>query len=40
MLLHTGVDPTVEQWQDISKVMKEKNLFPFFDMAYQVGHVV
>ncbi|BDA42238.1 Aspartate aminotransferase, mitochondrial [Coccomyxa sp. Obi] len=31
----TGVDPTVEQWQEISKVMKEKKLFPFFDMAYQ-----
>lgn len=37
---HTGVDPTVEQWQEISKVMKEKKLFPFFDMAYQVGHSV
>ena len=31
----TGVDPTVEQWKEISKVMKEKGHFPFFDMAYQ-----
>lgn len=31
----TGVDPKPEQWKEISKVMKKKNLFPFFDMAYQ-----
>ncbi|KAA1468218.1 hypothetical protein DENSPDRAFT_833456 [Dentipellis sp. KUC8613] len=31
----TGVDPTPEQWQAISDVVKEKKLFPFFDMAYQ-----
>ena len=31
----TGVDPTEEQWQQISKVMKEKEHLPFFDMAYQ-----
>ena len=31
-----GVDPTPEQWKEISKLMKEKQLFPFFDMAYQV----
>jgi len=31
----TGVDPTREQWQEISSVMKEKGHFPFFDMAYQ-----
>lgn len=31
----TGVDPTDQQWRDISKVMREKRLFPFFDMAYQ-----
>lgn len=31
----TGVDPKPEQWAEISKVMKEKKLFPFFDMAYQ-----
>ncbi|TFY78785.1 hypothetical protein EWM64_g5223 [Hericium alpestre] len=31
----TGVDPTPEQWKEISNVVKEKGLFPFFDMAYQ-----
>ncbi|KIP12008.1 hypothetical protein PHLGIDRAFT_27620 [Phlebiopsis gigantea 11061_1 CR5-6] len=31
----TGVDPTPEQWKEISDIVKEKQLFPFFDMAYQ-----
>ncbi|XP_044752530.1 aspartate aminotransferase, mitochondrial [Coccinella septempunctata] len=31
----TGVDPTPEQWQELSNLIKKKNLFPFFDMAYQ-----
>ena len=31
----TGVDPTNEQWQKIAEVMKERDLFPFFDNAYQ-----
>lgn len=31
----TGVDPTFEQWQQIVKVVKEKNLVPFLDIAYQ-----
>ncbi|KAH8102614.1 PLP-dependent transferase [Cristinia sonorae] len=31
----TGVDPTREQWIEISNIIKEKSLFPFFDMAYQ-----
>lgn len=31
----TGVDPTQEQWQQIAKTVKERNLFPFFDTAYQ-----
>jgi len=31
----TGVDPRPEQWKDLSALMKERNLFPFFDMAYQ-----
>lgn len=31
----TGVDPSVEQWRQMSQVMKRKQLFPFFDMAYQ-----
>jgi len=31
----TGMDPTHEQWQQICEVVKRKNLFPFFDIAYQ-----
>ncbi|CAG2182333.1 unnamed protein product, partial [Oppiella nova] len=31
----TGVDPKAEQWKEISKVVKQRNLFPFLDMAYQ-----
>jgi len=31
----TGVDPTPAQWKDISDIVNEKKLFPFFDMAYQ-----
>ncbi|KAI8918434.1 pyridoxal phosphate-dependent transferase [Powellomyces hirtus] len=31
----TGVDPTPEQWKEISTVMKQKEHLPFFDMAYQ-----
>jgi len=31
----TGVDPKPEQWKEISKIVKSRNLFPFFDMAYQ-----
>lgn len=31
----TGVDPRPEQWAEMSAVMKKRNLFPFFDMAYQ-----
>lgn len=31
----TGVDPTKEQWQKIAQVVKKRNLFPFFDTAYQ-----
>ncbi|PWN45743.1 hypothetical protein IE81DRAFT_320044 [Ceraceosorus guamensis] len=31
----TGVDPTQSDWQQISDVIKEKEHFPFFDMAYQ-----
>lgn len=31
----TGVDPKPEQWKEICDVMKKRNLFPFFDMAYQ-----
>uniref|UniRef100_A0A1A9WKX2 Aspartate aminotransferase n=1 Tax=Glossina brevipalpis TaxID=37001 RepID=A0A1A9WKX2_9MUSC len=31
----TGVDPNKEQWFELSKLIKERNLYPFFDMAYQ-----
>ncbi|KAK6117825.1 hypothetical protein DH2020_048452 [Rehmannia glutinosa] len=31
----TGVDPTEEQWKEISYQMKVKGHFAFFDMAYQ-----
>jgi aspartate aminotransferase, mitochondrial len=29
------VDPTQAQWARISDIVKERRLFPFFDMAYQ-----
>ncbi|XP_050321534.1 aspartate aminotransferase, mitochondrial-like [Bactrocera neohumeralis] len=31
----TGVDLSIEQWKELSQLIKKKNLFPFFDMAYQ-----
>lgn len=31
----TGVDPTFEQWQQIVQVVKDKDLVPFLDIAYQ-----
>jgi aspartate aminotransferase len=31
----TGMDPTPEQWKQISELAKKKNLLPFFDSAYQ-----
>ncbi|XP_068724499.1 aspartate aminotransferase, mitochondrial-like [Montipora capricornis] len=31
----TGVDPKEEEWKEISKVIKDRKLFPYFDMAYQ-----
>lgn len=31
----TGVDPTVEQWKELSQLIKKRNLFPYIDMAYQ-----
>jgi len=31
----TGMDPTLEQWKEISDTMKKNKLFPFFDCAYQ-----
>jgi aspartate/tyrosine/aromatic aminotransferase len=31
----TGVDPTFEQWKEISSLIKQHQLLPFFDFAYQ-----
>lgn len=31
----TGVDPTKEQWRELSALIKEKKVIPFFDLAYQ-----
>lgn len=31
----TGCDFSKEQWQELSTLIKEKNLFPILDMAYQ-----
>ena len=31
----TGVDPTPEQWKEISQICLQKKHLPFFDMAYQ-----
>lgn len=31
----TGCDPSHEEWREISRRMREKRLFPFFDFAYQ-----
>merc|ERR1712012_399353 len=31
----TGVDPRPEQWKEMSDIIKKRNLFPYFDMAYQ-----
>jgi aspartate aminotransferase len=29
------MDPTLEQWKQISEMVKKKNILPFFDSAYQ-----
>jgi len=31
----TGVDPSPEQWKEMSAVIKARKLLPYFDMAYQ-----
>ena len=31
----TGVDPTKEEWKEISSIMKKRRLIPLFDCAYQ-----
>lgn len=30
----TGCDPNQEQWKEIGRIVKEKQLFPLFDAAY------
>lgn len=31
----TGMDPTLEQWKQLSELCTKKNILPFFDNAYQ-----
>ena len=31
----TGVDPKPEQWKELSQLVKQRNLYAYFDMAYQ-----
>ncbi|GJM93060.1 hypothetical protein PR202_ga09584 [Eleusine coracana subsp. coracana] len=31
----TGVDPTIEEWEQIRQLMRSKSMLPFFDSAYQ-----
>lgn len=31
----TGIDPTLEQWKEISDLIKKQGIIPFFDFAYQ-----
>lgn len=31
----TGVDPNLDQWRELETIIKKKNIYPFFDMAYQ-----
>lgn len=31
----TGIDPSQEEWEKISDIMRERGHFPFFDCAYQ-----
>ncbi|NLC37011.1 MAG: aspartate/tyrosine/aromatic aminotransferase [Alcaligenaceae bacterium] len=31
----TGVDPTFDQWKEIASLIKQKDLIPFLDIAYQ-----
>jgi aspartate/tyrosine/aromatic aminotransferase len=31
----TGIDPTAEQWKEISELLAEKQMIPFVDFAYQ-----
>ena len=31
----TGIDPDFDQWKELSKIIKNQQLIPFFDFAYQ-----
>ena len=31
----TGIDPTLEEWQELAKLCADKKLIPLFDFAYQ-----
>lgn len=31
----TGIDPTPQQWEEISSLVKQNHLLPLFDLAYQ-----
>lgn len=31
----TGIDPTNDQWKELSSIIKKQKLIPFFDLAYQ-----
>lgn len=31
----TGCDPTREEWNELSRIIKQRKLLPFFDLAYQ-----
>jgi aromatic-amino-acid transaminase len=31
----TGIDPTLEQWEELAKLVSELGAIPFFDFAYQ-----
>ena len=31
----TGIDPTLEQWREISELLSRKQMIPFVDFAYQ-----
>jgi len=31
----TGIDPTFEQWKELSDLIKKQKIIPFFDFAYQ-----
>jgi aspartate/tyrosine/aromatic aminotransferase len=31
----TGLDPSFEQWQELSSLLKKQKILPFFDFAYQ-----